>query len=241
MDCAFDGAPKTCQLDTGAGDKIVVEAASGFQRYPAISTSSNINSDGVRQSADLIQIGDLRLGGLDLGPLRAKRRSGPPRPPMIGPQAVTKGAFALRFIGKARLLLDAAPPPVPLQPLLPFDRDRHLLMTVSVGSDTVSALFDTGSGLSEVDAGYAAARPDQFLFRGEYMRLPGRPDAKLYRMRSLTVGGRRLEDVSVMASDFSLYRERSRDATLRLMLGYDVATRADWYFDLARRRWGLYP
>lgn len=239
--CAFDGAAQTCRLDTGAGRKIIVAAQAPFLKYPRVSTGSDLDAVGARSAADFIRIGALRLGTVDVGPARARRVKGArPRRPLIGPQAVAK-AFALLFGARPRLVLDAKAPPGPLEPLLPFDYDRHLFLRVQLGSKEQTALLDTGCPLTEVDSAFAAAHPKEFSFHGEFIRTPGQPDAKLYKLTELTVGGRRFRNVDVKAFDFALYRKKAGKPDLSVMLGYDLITRAGWYFDLAGRRWGLYP
>jgi hypothetical protein len=241
MDCAFDAAPRSCRLDTGAGDKILVHDDATFAPYPAAGSGSNANGIGARSDVDLIRIGRLRLGASDFGPVSAKRAKDPARAPfspMIGPQAVTRRAFALRFSSPPQLVFDAPPPPGPFFPLGPFDRDRHLFITVDAGAEPFTALFDTGAGITEIDRDYVAAHPKDFTFVG-VMQFPGRPDASIYELRALNIGGRRFDAVDVVAEDFAFMQKKTRDPSLRLLLGYDVITRADWSFDLARRRWSV--
>jgi|GEM_PF-3925477 len=241
LDCAFDGAPRSCVLDTGAGDKILVHDDSMFGRYKPIGNGSNQDDLGARGEVDVIRVGHLTIGGADFGPIDVKRRkqaeSGPGAA-LVGPQAVARRGFALLFKDSSTMVVDGPAPAGPDYPLNASDRDRHLLIKAEIEGDSMSALFDTGAGITEIDRDYVALHPRDFSLVGT-MRFAGRPDAEIYELRSLSLGGRRFNGVDVIAADFSFFKRKLKDDDLRLMLGYNVVTRADWYFDLTRRRWSV--
>lgn len=239
MDCAFDGQASSCRLDTGAGDKVLVPDASIFSAYKPVDAGDNENDLGIDRPVDVIHIDHLAMGGTDFGRIDAKRSKGTPGAPagpLVGAQVVARRGFVLRFSEPASLTVDGPAPQGSTYALLPFDKDKHLLMKASIGGGAMKALFDTGAGITEIDRGYVAAHPKDFSLMGT-MRIAGRPDAEVYEAASLSLGGLRFDKVAVLAADFSFFKKKTGRDDLRLLLGYNVITRADWYFDLARRRW----
>jgi hypothetical protein len=250
LDCAFDGKPAPCQLDTGSGANILVPRKPPFDAYPAARAGSNVDSLGGRTSVDYIRVARLTVGDAVFGPVLAKRRGSADAyaeryktPALIGPQALARRSFALRFTGgPPELAVDGPRPAAALHPLLSprrDRRDRHLLMNAALGGTTAVMLFDTGTGLTEIDRDFVAAHPAVFGDPVAMMRIPGRPDSPIYRLPPVTLGGARFDGILAIASDFTLIRKMT-GAGVVVMLGYDVAVRADWYFDLAHRRWAVW-
>lgn len=241
FDCAFDGSLGDCDLDTGAGDKIAVPADDFFSDYPAADEARSHDGLGERRRAHYIRVQKLELGGVDFGPLSAKRvdRAPQPIPRLIGPQALARRGFSMNFELSRELVVDGPAPDRPWQ-WLALDSDKHLLIDAAFGAEPMRALFDTGAGITYVDRDYAAAHKADLELVG-YLAVAGRPDEPIYRAAALTIGGRRFEKVEVVPMDFAYMRQQTEEPKLSLLLGYNVITRADWHFDLARKKWSVSP
>lgn len=109
----------------------------------------------------------------------------------------------------------------------------------------MQGLWDTGAGLTAIDTAYVADHPGDFTFVKEVGN--GRDatgnhvTVTLYKAKRISIGNHDFTDIEVLAIDLSVMREHvSRN--LHMVIGANLITRADWFFDLKNRTWKLsYP
>jgi len=244
VDCRFDGRPYSCLLDTGGGDRIIVPDNSFFRSYFSAGQGSFGSASGTETPADIIRISHLNVGGTSFGAADATRQSSlscrTMSSPILAGQSIPYRSADYYFDGPAALILDGPAPAGSFFPLYMPDAHRHMVMPVEIGSDASRALFDTGASLTVVDTGYAAAHPKNFSYLGNTSTMDAscrRLRAGIYRAHSVAVGGLVFHNFLAVSLDLSATRKIADDGRVEMILGYNVISRADWYFDLSHQRW----
>ncbi|HVC09260.1 MAG TPA: retropepsin-like aspartic protease [Elusimicrobiota bacterium] len=245
VDCALDGRPYSCLLDTGGGDRIIVPDNSFFDRYSAVGRGVFGSASGAATPADIIRVSRLSVGGNSFGAADVTRQSSlscrTMSSPLLGGQALPYKSADYYFDGPdSALILNGPAPAASFLPLSMRDAHRHLVMPVEIGADASEALFDTGASMTIVGKNYVAAHPGNFSYLGNTTTTDAachRLRAGLYRAHSIVLGGLVFHNFLVMTLDLSATRKIISNGGVDMILGYNIISRANWYFDLAHRRW----
>jgi hypothetical protein len=124
-----------------------------------------------------------------------------------------------------------------------LDDVGHAYLDVVMGSQTLSAVWDTGAGITVVDTSLITQHPQMFNEANPTNGTDGAGQTQqtpTYIMQPVTIAGFSFEAQKVAAVDLS-----AANATLHrpmdLILGYPALRQAIWYMDFPGRQWALSP
>lgn len=237
--CAFDGFHESCFVDTGATFSSLANLER-FGTYPATGTIRFKSASGVPKEADEITISALQIDSDTLKDVKVARLN--PKEgfeSVIGINAIGSKPFAFQFNPDPVLNLDPQRPDRISSGVVIYEKGIFSI-PVQVGNAHARGLWDTGAGLTSIDVEYVNAHPDDFSF---VMDISNGSDAtgnpvvmKLYKAKRITVGTHVFENENVLAIRFDVIRERiSNDVSL--IVGFNLITKANWYFDLPKKQW----
>lgn len=226
----------TMCLDTGAPRSQLVEQPTGEPGERAYGVTRGVLGSGRSRRAGLecLRLGGLRVTGLDVDIV-------PPDQPsargLLGLDVLGRRAFSFR--PREGNLVWEDDPPGPTQPLL-LDDTGHLRVPVSWPGLSVSAVLDTGAGITVVDTALAGQLPQLFADHGS---APGQ-DATGTTVQTPTatvVEGRLGGDLKVPPHRVAFTPLRAATAhlpePLDVILGTPAIDAFDWWLDVPGRRW----
>lgn len=237
--CTFDGVVESCFVDTGAAFNAVADLPR-FASYPVTGKISFMGASGILRDADEITIGALQFDSsttVNAKVARLDSREG--FESVIGIQTIGAQSFTFQF-GVNPSFSFGVTLPAEAFPGVEIYQKGVFSIPVQIGTSQAKGLWDTGAGLTAIDIDYVNAHPTDFTF---VMDIPDGSDAtgnpvvmKLYRARQLTLGKHVFTDEYILAMGFDVVRERiARD--VQLIIGFNLITKADWFFDLQKKRW----
>lgn len=239
--CTFDGHDQRCLFDSGSDSSNIVDSDI-FASYPSLAKSVRSGASGRPQNCDWVLIQSLIAVGLMLPQHQVVRCPEPVPGNVIGIDVFQGKTLHIDFKSLSLEGTDALIPIALSRNHFFFAPAGQLLVPIVVGDGTQQAVWDTGAGLSAVDQQFAKAHPEMFMF---VQNISGGTDSTgnpvnlaLYTMKSMIVGGRTFNNVSVLGFDFSASRDGIGDSA-NLILGYNVITQSNWYFDLRTRSWSI--
>lgn len=111
--------------------------------------------------------------------------------------------------------------------------------SVKIAGETVGSIFDTGAGGTLVDPKLIDAHPENFEFVQKIDITDGAdhtlPSA-IHRMKELIVEDNVFRDIHVLSYPLDvLHREMP---TVRVVLGFNVIRKQNWWFDFSSQTWG---
>jgi hypothetical protein len=200
---------------------------------------SGVGLSGIQLGDDEVVVPQLRLGDLVIENVAATRSvAGSSLSPLLGMTALGRFRCEFRFTNRqlefdGRTSLDGdwleLTTHVGAQPMVPVEFETVV----------VSACWDTGAGLSAVDANFAHSHPHLF----EHVRSTRGIDSsgaeipsQLCRMAACRVGGITIEPSVCAVIDFGPYNA-TVDHPISFVLGMPAIVQADWTFDFPQRRW----
>jgi hypothetical protein len=152
--------------------------------------------------------------------------------------------FQCHFLfDEARVLLgtgEEAPTGAQLLPLT-LGSKSHPYLDVQWETATASAVWDSGAGITVVDAALIARYPALFSSAGQSTGTDAtgaRQETPMYRMVGPTIGGVRFPALRVAAVDLAPVNARI-DIPMDLVLGYNALRHAHWWFDFPGRHWAI--
>ncbi|MHB2025515.1 MAG: pepsin/retropepsin-like aspartic protease family protein [Elusimicrobiota bacterium] len=248
--CVLAGTSGSCFLDTGAGVNLIEDAAfsRGFEtRY----LEKIKGASGGFEIAPAVRVPSVRIGNFSFGPrtfirLSGKNRCGSDFPnqsqAIVGMSLLSAASpFRLSFGKNPTLTLgDPLPNAAAANPLR-IATENRILIPVTIATEGLTALFDTGYALSAVDQDYIKSNPDIFALIGGAQSVDATCAAssgKIYKLKSVVIGGREFHDVRVLAGDFGPLRGEL-GANVRMVVGYNLITRMDWTIDAKRGTWSV--
>ncbi|MBG6218609.1 hypothetical protein IWX75_003096 [Arthrobacter sp. CAN_A6] len=122
-----------------------------------------------------------------------------------------------------------------------LDDVGHAYLDVVVESETASAVWDTGAGITVVDTSLIAQHPQMFYQVDPTSGTDGAGQTQqtpTYIMGPVTTAGVSFEAQKVAAVDLSA-ANATLDRPMDLILGYPALNQATWYMDFPRRQWTL--
>jgi hypothetical protein len=241
VDGSLEGHDYRFLLDTGAARTTV-----RYDSYTsAFATSGQRDSSGVfaDDSYDVVTAPHLRLGPIvrsDFA-LDRVRENGPAGRNLIGMDLLKD--YCLHFLfDESRLVIEPDDMPGATHLLDLFvDAKHHPYIPVQFGQESVSAVWDTGAGMTVVDTHYIQRRSQLFQEAGHSkgtdstgteMRTP------MFSMAASIIGGYTFPPQKVAGVDLSRLNA-TLEKSMDLILGYNLIRQANWIFDFPVKKWGI--
>ncbi len=238
VDCNFPVPNSVCAVDTGSSDSTVGETPETL-KYPTRKTVSS-GSVGLTMTCDVIEVGDLAIGGLPMQPSSFERcKTLPTNFALLGLDVFGTRTIAFDFKNQV-LQLDI----VDLKPSQTLVRggpeNKWLTFTASIGSTNFFAAIDTGSPVSLADRAFVLANP-------KYFRKSTLPPSAMQIRRQLDryeilapiiVNGIELQAQFVDVGDLSQFSPNP-SRRLDILLGANHFAGTKWSFDLAHNLWAI--
>jgi hypothetical protein len=254
VSCGFDGDGENCLLDTGS-NVCLVKSGGYFDKYPAQGQRCSEGASGAKVCSDVIDIGDLKVGGIDFGAEEALRRTpqscggegGPQLPSyLVGSVWHTLlGHQAVFDFGAKTLSVDPGrSAPGAQQPMKLVLDNNYLEVPVAFGSAApVQMLYDTGAGLTVMDQSYVDSNAGAFSFLADTQiqdsscqKIP----VKIYSVNSLSVAGNSLSGTYAVAMDLSFIK-KALGQDLQGIIGFNAITSFNWWVDLKNDKFSVAP
>ncbi|MFN8078474.1 MAG: aspartyl protease family protein [Kineosporiaceae bacterium] len=236
VDVVIAGQVQRWLLDTGAARSQLPDGPLAAS-LPVVGEHASSGVFGVA-SRRLVRAPDLVLGSLRV-PTLDVTVAGPEGEALLGMDVLGGLRFAVRLV-TGELVLDADPPRAAMLPLT-VDAASHLYLTVDWPRVTAQACWDSGSGMTLVDAAFHTAHPELFVAVGSSTGQDAtgqRRQAPTYLMRGAAVGGLSLAAHRVAVVDLAALTSAS-GRTTDLLLGYPTLRQGEWWFDVPGRRWAV--
>lgn len=241
VDCTVGVVGERCQLDTASGATIQLRSIPAFGTLPVVGTRNTIGVAGVVMTSKTVEVESVAVGDLRVANLKdASVSSRSVAHSVLGlPFFVTQGAVT--FDLAARQLRREGPTPSDLCPV-PMHVTYLLKLPVILSGKPLSAAWDTGANMTAVDAAFVHANGELFELVQD---LPRGADAtgaavpvQLFKMKSISLCGRALRDVSVVAVDMSAAKKSAPDFP-DVILGANLMEGHVWRFDFTNNTWSL--
>lgn len=244
LDLEFDGQSATCLVDSGSALSLLAEPGP-WSAYPATGKVRFTSASGGVKEVEKVRIDKVSAGsaiwrGVHLGRLAA----GDGVQNTLGIDLLGRQPFALHFLHRVAVAFDAMQPKQAASQAGQLEVSSHGVFTIvsTFGQDPVRALFDTGSSLTAVDADFVAQHPSDFSETRQFMTgtdgLGHSITMKMFRARRVRVGPREFRHVPVVATNLQTLRD-GVDRRVQAVIGLNLMRKADWFFDLPNRRWGM--
>jgi hypothetical protein len=242
VDVKIGTRPYRFLLDTGAARTCVV-----YDSYTSTFESlRKSDSSGVfaKSSDDLITIPSLDLGPISKKNLTVSRVTGnsPGMRNLVGMDVLKD--FRCHFLfQESRVLID----PIGVAESvgnfheLMYDHKFHPYVDVSLGSASAKAVWDTGAGITVVDASFIEKHPAYFeeVGRSHGTDATGYSvETPMFIMAASTIGNSLFPPHKVAAVDLSQVNS-TVEIPMDMILGYSTLSRADWLFDFPGKRWAI--
>lgn len=235
-ECRLENRTEICHIDTGAyGAR--VRAYPSFDKYPSLGKTRNKGVGGEIIESDLIHLKAIKAGQLEVyRPIVAML-------PTTFPHSVLGLEF---FEAQSRVTFDFPRNQIYQARFQPscsqkFSLKNNLIhVPATMGREKIHAGWDTGASLSVVDAGFAKERTELFEFVRDLADggdANGSPvQAKLYKLKNLSLCGRKLKDIAVVAVDFTEPKKEMADFP-DLFIGANLMAGHKWSFNFKDRHW----
>lgn len=229
------GADRLFLLDTGAAVTGLVrdELTDGLV---AVGTH---DSGGVfgPTTADMVRLEALSVGPISLGQLDVclLAPESPVQQNLLGMDVISRASWRLEF-SEGALEIETAPRGEPAGLRLERYENGQPGVEVDFGEARATAVWDSGAGMTVVDAGFCARHPGLFELIGSATGTDsgGRGlESALAEMAPCTIGGSRFPSSKVAVVDLGAVAATS-DRPLEMILGYSTFHHADWSFDFPR-------
>lgn len=238
----IDGQPVRFVLDSGAARSQVIE---GEVPVIAVDVPQSSGSRGVfsQPGRSIATLGSVRLAGVHRDGLHVTlAEPGNPVGNLLGIDFLDGRIWTVDFSSaclsaEADELADHAKD----RPWWPLDRDTHGHVRLSAYWDELSAphaVWDTGAGVTVLDAGFADRHPELLTAAGTGQLSDGVGCAET---QMVLLHGPRIESLTFGASLAAVVDLSEINATseqpLEIILGYPLLAQADWIVDLRDNRW----
>lgn len=229
-------------LDTGSAKSAVVADKDLIQLVSQGSETSSGTFGSPRQE-DLIIVPEFEIGSIQkkLFPLvRLSHHEGAKN--LLGMDILQFHACHFCF-SKKKLWIDPPCPIIDEQPLLNLDLDAraHPYIDVDLGCGRLSAVWDSGAGMTLVDLEIIADHPGLFEEVGESVGTDAtgvRRVTPVFRMGNVWIGEFFFQSHKVVGVDLTRVNagiERPMD----MILGSNLILQADWWFDFPNKKWSI--
>jgi hypothetical protein len=253
VSCGFDGQAENCLFDTGS-NTFLVKADDYFGKYPAQGQRCSEGASGAKVCSDVIDVADVKIGGIDFGAEEALRRT--PQSCGDGSSAQLPGYLAgsvwhtllghqVGFDFSAKTLtVDPSGSAGAQQPMKLVLDNNYLEIPVSFGGGApAQMLYDTGAGLTVMDQAYVDANAGGFSFLGDTQIMDSscqKISVKIYTINSLSVAGNALSGTYAVAMDLSKVKQ-ALGGDLAGIIGFNAITAYNWTVDLKNNKFSATP
>jgi len=228
-------------LDTGgAGSRVPAdEITRAFEPAPP-ETEPGRGVFGGSTPPPRVVVPELRWGDFTTTNLPVELSTEPSAPPAIlGLDVLRHHRLDVR-LKRGELTIDGDDPVDEARPLAMSSRG-HPYVEVNWARHTAHAIWDTGAGVTVVDAAFARAHRHLFTAQTTAVGVDAHgnsAETPLVTMAACSIGGRSFAaGVAVLADIAGI--QRPGDPPFDLIVGYPVISQADWSFDLKNGRWGF--
>ncbi len=236
----FNGQQCECLIDTGAHTTSIAwnEISAGLK---TVGTSKSGTAFG-KSHFDNVVLQDFRWGPISRTNLTLQRsqKDQPHARTLIAMDVMGEHCCEFRF-DEDRLLVGAQS--FEGQALI-LGKRKHSYTHVQVGQTTGAlALFDSGAGLSCVDAQFIKDHPQHFTADGSSIGIDAggrKMETPLYQMSGLVCGGMAFDTHRVVGLDLSFIKG-DIDEPMRMIIGFSTFKQARWTFDYPNKRWAVVP
>lgn len=234
-------------LDTG-GRRSALAPSPLVDRLPQLGTETSGGVFG-SVSSELVRVPELRLGPIALAHAEltvAERHDdhnalGLGRRNLLGMDVLRVRPWELRF-SEGTLWVDPPPGEALRYPLV-SNAAGHIYLDARFDEVTGTCVWDTGAGITVVDAGFARAHPELLTMFG----MGTGTDSNLTTLETplAMLAGCRIGEVAFSPSKVAIVdlgpANASTDLGFDLILGYPIIRQADWYVDVPGREWSVRP
>jgi hypothetical protein len=240
LQCFIGGMLQSCFLDTGS-NRNTIRADQFSAQLPVVGKSQFSGASGTAKECETVSAPEVRIDSLvRASQLFTRCSDASDFPTTIGITYFENTSFELNF-AKAQLVSPALKPSLLVTYPLRRLEKGHRIISVQIANETVSAVFDTGAGLTSIDEEFVKSHPTSFVFIQD---IPAKDVTgttfmmKLYQMKSLTIGGRVIPDDYVLAMPIVTSLKKYL-GDVPLILGLNHIQKLNWYFDLSENTWGI--
>lgn len=240
VDADVDGRSYRLLLDTGAARTSL--PWDEYTRKLAVIESDSTSGVFSEMSQELVQV-----GRIELGPIRREsftlvriEQQGRDRRGVIGMDLLHDYCCAFDFeaavveVSKGGGCRHAGRPQE-----LWLDGRHHPYLEVDYNGQTARAVWDTGAGITVVDAAFVERAPELFRATDTSVGTDAagtERETPMYTMASVALGDIRFPTCRVAAVDLS-HVNASIERPMDVILGYNLLRHARWVFDFAERNW----
>lgn len=242
VDVAADGVPLRMLVDTGT-TRTAVPHVEPFASRTISPGPGGRGVFGATATDPLIDLNTLQAGDLVTNSLLVERQ---PElwvhPPLLGMDVLGSHACLFDFADRT-LHLDAEPQVT--SGWLPLTTEPHRTPTVEViwAAATLTAVWDTGAGITIVDRAWATAHPEIVTIsdaKGVGTDSTGATtDNPQGRMASCRIGGLEFPEQLCGVVDLSALNSGKRSA-VQMIIGLPLMVHATWFLDFPRHRWTVH-
>jgi hypothetical protein len=240
LQCTIGGTSESCFLDTGS-NRNTIRSDQASARFPIVGRSQFSGASGIAKVCEMVSVPEVQIDSL-IKPAQLFTRcsDAPDFPTTIGITYFENTSFELDF-RKAQLISPASKPSeLVTYPLRRRERG-HRIISIQIATETISAVFDTGAGLTSVDEDFVKTHPQSFVFVQDVpvKDVTGTKfTMKLYQMKGLVIGEQAISDDYVLAMPI-VSSLKNYLGDVPLILGLNHIQQLNWYFDLSENTWGI--
>jgi hypothetical protein len=236
VDALIAGRSYSLRLDTGAA-RTQLLADDHLARLTTLGRDTSAGAFGQPQDRDIVTIGDLSMGDLDVPPLDVVRVDAPGQQSLLGMDVLREHRCEFRFDDEMLVLDGASWPATSLD--LQLDDRGHVYIELGWDTATASACWDSGAGITVVDRAFRLRYAELFSDAG---RSAGTDSTGTqFAATTFTMAGPRVAGVQFPASKVAVIDlsplNRELEFPMDLIAGYPLLRQASWLFDFPARRW----
>jgi hypothetical protein len=243
--CSIAGreVSRVCLFDSGSNRSFLVNDEE-THLFPIIAQKSFQSASQVEKTCDLLDLPGLKLGDFITEPLRALRCADSKPGNTVGINVFSEHSFAFSAREEKIELETQFPEGVKLSTLTQLPQG-HLLLTVSLGTEALEAMWDTGNSVTAVDLAYIQSHRQNFTFvrdlRGGSDAMGNPVSVRLYKMKGLRISDVEIPETYVLSLALPAHLKEYAGPNFNMLLGANIIAKVKWYFDLKRDLWALQP
>ena len=245
---SFDHHPHVCLLDAGSQSSMYFPLRGDpLNYYPAVGTVTSGSLAGVGSGRnDVIDVTDFQAAGNALGDVKVIRGGTEYTALMsagvtglVGIDALLRKSFRLSFSDSTLGFGEEFPKKWHENEFV-LNGARQISISGKLSDLPIQGVWDTGASGTVVDQGLIDAHPDLFDVVEETDIQDGvgvTIHAKIYQAHDLVIGTLHFKNLKVTGVDLTAVNSHL-DVKMQVLYGYNLISKADWYFDPVKKVWG---
>jgi hypothetical protein len=237
VDATIAGRPYRLRLDTGAARTELV-ADDYLATLPSNGSHTSHGAFGGAETQDVITIPDLVIGQFAAAFTDVVRAAAAPgRSSLLGMDLL--GLYCCEFRFDSEVLVLTGSPALQASLPLRLSERGHLYVDLSWSEVTATGCWDSGSGITVVDKGFAYSHPELFNEVGTSTGTDSTGttiQTPTYAMTGPLIGGTQFGSSLVAVIDMTAMNQGLSNP-VDLIVGYPLYRQANWLFDVPARRW----